>query len=140
MVKSYKILSIEDNEPDFILLKNALKKISNINFKIKNIQNGHDAINFLYNKDTELPDLILLDLDIPQIDGQELLYIIKNDDTLQSIPIIIVTTCDDTKKIKSTYKNHANAYIIKSFNINKLFEKVKSLSNFWLENAEIPNN
>jgi len=140
MTKSYKILSIEDNEPDFILLKNALKKISNINFEIKNIQNGNDAINFLYNKDTDLPDLILLDLNIPQIDGQELLSIVKNNDTLQSIPIIIVTTSDNIEIIKSTYKNHANAYIIKSFDINKLFEKIKNLSDFWFKSVEIPNN
>lgn len=138
MEKCYNILSIEDNESDFYLIKNALDKISQTNFNLKNIQNGQDAIDFLYDKNTFFPDLILLDLNLPKIDGKELLYTIKNDDALKRIPIIIISNIQDEDIIKDTYNEHANAYIIKSFNVKTLFKKIKILSNFWLYSAEIP--
>ena len=87
--KRFTILSIEDNEPDFILLKEALNRISDVSLTILNVNNGKDALDFLYKKEkyqsAPTPDLIILDINLPILNGKEVLQTIKQDNNYKVI-------------------------------------------------------
>ena len=93
--KTFNILSIEDNEPDFMLLKEALLKISNITISITNISNGQTALDYIFKKNIHknavTPQLIILDINLPKVNGHEILKKIKKSKEYKSIPVIIFT-------------------------------------------------
>jgi two-component system, chemotaxis family, response regulator Rcp1 len=144
MAKRFTILSIEDNEADFELLRQALSKIPNLSLDVINISNGSDALNFLYKKgnfeSAPTPHIIILDINIPNINGKEILKIIKTDDAYKVIPVIIFTTSDFPPDIEETYKLHANSYITKTFDIQELYDKVGLIGKYWFKSNELPNN
>ena len=139
----FTILSIEDNEPDFVLLKQALKKVEGMTLDIINIQNGQKSLDFLYKKgeyeSAPTPDLIILDINLPNISGHSVLEIVKNDPKLKIIPVIMFSTSDAEKDIEESYGLYANSYITKTFNINELFRKIASMADFWLKTADLPS-
>jgi CheY-like chemotaxis protein len=139
---SFIILSVEDNKPDFLLLKEALEKIEDIDLQVKNVSNGKDALDWIYKRngynDSPTPHLIILDLNLPQISGYEVLKKLKSHKKNKSIPVIIYSTSDDHYDIQTCYKMHANSYVTKTFDIKELFEKIASLGNYWLKTSEMP--
>lgn len=144
MNKRFLILSIEDNEADFVLLKKALERIPDISLDIININNGKDALNFLYKKDkfksAPTPNIIILDINLPNINGKEILKTIKTDENYKSIPVIIFSTSDCYSDIEETYKLHANSYITKTFDIQEFYKKITDIGNYWLKSNELPDN
>ena len=135
------ILLVEDNEGDIILTMEALKagKIRNI---ISIARDGEQAIQFL-NKEgaytgAERPDLILLDINLPRIDGKEVLIYIKSNPQLRSIPVVMLTTSTAEKDVIDSYKNYANCYIAKPVNLDKFFEVVQKIENFWISIVHLP--
>lgn len=138
--KIYNILSIEDNKPDFILLEKALKKIENIDINVINIPNGKTALDFVYKRGkynkSPTPDLIIIDINLPLLSGQEIIKILKEDQKYRIIPIIVFSTSDAEKDILESYKLHANSYITKTFDIKELFQKISSLGEYWLKTNE----
>lgn len=143
MKKRFTVLSIEDNKPDFVLLKNALERIPDISLDIINIDNGEDALNFLYKKEefksAPTPNIIILDINLPSIDGKEILKAIKNDKNYKSIPVIIFSTSDYYADVEEMYKLHANSYITKTFDIKELFHKINMIGEYWLKSNELPD-
>jgi chemotaxis family two-component system response regulator Rcp1 len=141
--KRFTIVSIEDNEPDFVLLEKALSAATDLPIELINIQNGKEAIDFLYKnedyKSAPNPDLIVLDINIPKINGLDILRSIKNDDNLKTIPVIIFSTSDSEKDIKDSYALYANSYITKTFDIKELFKKIAVMANYWLKTTELPD-
>jgi chemotaxis family two-component system response regulator Rcp1 len=89
----------------------------------------------LLNERKVLPDLILLDLKLPNKGGNELLADIKAHTTLRTIPVIIMTTSDHQSDVDTAYENYANAYIIKPAEINEFISTVKNIYNFWFQTA-----
>ncbi len=142
--QQFTVLSIEDNEPDFVLIKKALDRVPDISIDLINIQNGKHAIDFLYKKGdyskSPTPDIIILDINLPNIDGYEILKIIKNDDNLKIIPVIMFSTSDSEKDIKESYRLYANSYIVKTFEINDLFGKIAMMAEYWLKTSELPSS
>jgi len=140
--KLFTVVSIEDNEPDFELLKKALEAVSDINIDLINIKNGNNAIDFLYKKNkyasAPTPNVIILDINLPQINGHEILRSIKKDPYLKVIPVIIFSTSDSEKDIKESYSLYANSYITKTFNIKELFKKIAIMADYWLKTSELP--
>jgi len=141
--KQFTVLSIEDNKPDFILLEKALHNIPNISLNIININNGQNALNFIYKKgeykSSPTPDIIILDINLPSISGKEILKILKNDENYKMIPIIIYSTSDYYHDIEESYKLHANSYIVKACDTNELFHNISEMGKYWLTISEIPN-
>lgn len=139
--KEFKILSIEDNEPDFTLLKEALNRIPDLDLTIINISNGQKAIDFVFKKNefknVETPDLIVLDINLPKISGYEILDKIKKNKKYKVIPVIMFSTSSDDEDIKKSYESYANSYIIKSFDIKSLFEKIATMGEYWLKTSAI---
>ena len=140
--KRFTILSIEDNEPDFYLLKRALEKIPNLRLEIININNGKGALDFIYKKNEHqsapTPDIIILDINLPYINGKEILKTIKNDEKYKMIPVIIFSTSDCSIDIENLYKSYANSYLTKTSDVDELFKKIAVMGEYWLKISEIP--
>ncbi len=140
-LKIVEILLIEDNPGDARLTQEALKdgKVRNI---LHIVYDGEEATDFLFKrnqyKNAPRPDLIILDLNLPKKNGQEVLAEIKADDSLKSIPVIILTISKQEQDIIRSYNLHANCFLIKPIDLNQFFEVVKSIEDFWLTLVKLP--
>ncbi len=135
------ILLVEDNPGDVRLTVEALKegKVAN---EISVAADGMEAMEFLRragrHSDVPMPDLILLDLNLPKKNGREVLAEIKMDDRLKHIPVVVLTTSQAEKDIILTYNLHANCYITKPVDFGQFIDVVKSIENFWFTVVKLP--
>src|SRR5882672_6253573 len=108
------ILLVEDNEGDILLTKEALEDAKLVN-KLTVVRDGRQAVDLLINqknsKIDQMPDLILLDINLPRKNGHEVLKYIKEDDRLRHIPVIMLTTSSSEKDIDLSYNNYANCFV-----------------------------
>jgi CheY-like chemotaxis protein len=136
------ILLIEDNPGDVRLAQEAFKE-GNINVQLDVVMDGLEAIHFLHKdapyQDSNRPDLILLDLNLPKKDGREVLGEIKEDPALRSIPVVVLTTSNAEQDIKHSYDLHVNCYINKPVDFDRFFEIIKQIEEFWLKTAILPS-
>lgn len=136
------ILLVEDDEGDAELTREALED-SKLAINLHIVRDGVEAINYLYRKepyiDAPLPDLILLDLNMPKKSGREVLAEIKQDETLKDIPVIILTTSQVGEDILRSYHLGANCYITKPVNFNQFAKVVKNVENFWFTIVKLPS-
>ena len=140
-MKTIHILLVEDNEGDILLTTEALQEGKIFN-KISVVRDGKQAMNFLKQKnefaDAELPNLILLDINMPRQNGHEILRLIKADADIKHIPIIMLTTSSSEKDIQTAYKNYANCYIIKPVDVNDFINAITKIEDFWVNLAHLP--
>lgn len=140
-MKIVHILLVEDNEGDILLTKEALAE-SRINNRLSVVRDGAAAIDFLQNtarqNKQELPDLILLDVNLPKKNGHEVLSFIKNDESFKHIPVIILTTSSSEKDVLTSYNNYANSYITKPIDVDNFLKVVISIENFWISIVQLP--
>jgi two-component system, chemotaxis family, response regulator Rcp1 len=133
------ILLVDDNEGDILLTREALDDARIVN-KISIAYDGQEAIRFLkkqpVGKDT--PDLILLDINLPKMNGTEVLAFIKNDPDLKRIPVIMLTTSSAEKDILFAYDNHANCYITKPVDLDRFMNVVRTIEDFWISIVKLP--
>jgi two-component system, chemotaxis family, response regulator Rcp1 len=130
------ILLVEDNEGDIILTKEALKE-AKIKNEISVAMDGQEALAILQSGNT-LPDLIILDINLPKCNGLELLNIIKADEKLKRIPVIMLSTSCAEEDIMNSYAGHANCYITKPVDLARFMEVVKSIESFWISIVRLP--
>ncbi|NEO69955.1 response regulator [Moorena sp. SIO3H5] len=135
------ILLVEDNHGDVDLTKATLNN-SKIRNNLQTVTNGKEAMAFLrqespYTK-APRPDVILLDLNLPVMDGREVLAQIKSDPKLSLIPVIILTSSDSDQDILTSYKLNANAYVTKPLELEQFVKVLKSIENFWLSIVKLP--
>jgi CheY-like chemotaxis protein len=128
------ILLVEDNPSDVLLTQIAIKQCKLLN-SLHVAEDGEDALAFLRREDPHIgaprPDIILLDLNLPRMDGRELLAIIKKDPQLRTIPVVVLTTSDAETDVVQSYSLHANAYITKPVDMNQFVRIVKGIDDFW---------
>ena len=140
-MKSIDILLAEDSPGDADLAKEALDE-SKLKNRLYTVVDGQEALDFLFKKgkykNVPRPDLMLLDLNMPRVDGREVLKIVKEDENLRSIPIVILTTSKAEEDIIKSYKLHANCYISKPLNLDKFMEVVSAIENFWISIVALP--
>ena len=136
-VEPIHILLVEDNPGDARLAEEALTegKITN---NISVVQDGVEAIDFLRDENNPRPDLIFLDLNLPKMNGKDVLAVIKKDPALKRIPVIILTTSDADDDISSTYDLQANCYITKPVGFDQFIEVIQSVENFWFNVVKLP--
>jgi two-component system response regulator len=137
------ILLIEDNPGDIRLVQESLKE-NKIFAELAVVTNGEDAMRYL-KKEGEysgenIPDLILLDLNLPGKDGREILFEIKNDDNLKSIPVVVLTSSSEEEDILKSYQNYANCFITKPVDLDNFIKVIKSIENFWLTIVKLPGH
>ncbi len=137
------ILLVEDNEGDIFLTTEALEEGKIVN-KVSVARNGEEAIDFLMKKggfeNVELPDLILLDVNLPRKNGQEVLQFVKANQHLKHIPVIMLTTSSSENDIVQSYMNQANCFITKPVEVDKFLNVVKSIENFWISIVTLPTS
>ena len=137
------LLLIEDNEDDIELTRMALEKYNIVN-NIVIKRDGEEAINFLFGDDDSgrkqrgNPSLILLDLNMPKIDGFEVLSKLRSTESTKYLPVSILTSSKQEEDIIRGYKTGANSYIRKPVNFNEFLEAVKQLGMYWLILNEPP--
>ena len=134
-MKTLNILLIEDDMIEVMKLNRTISSL-NLNHKIIVANNGEDALKILQQKDT-LPDIILLDLNMPKINGIEFLSILKNDDTLKYIPTIILTTSNNQKDLLECYKIGVAGYVLKPLKYEHYVAKLEKLLAYWSINELI---
>ena len=139
-MKKNQILLVEDNEGDIVLTSEAFEE-SSCKVNIQVARNGKEAINILFdqNEDTQLPDLILLDINLPLLNGHEVLKKIKENEKTKHIPVIILTTSSAISDINLIYENYANCFITKPADINDFFETINVLCNYWFKISKLPS-
>lgn len=135
------ILLVEDNPGDVRLTKEALKE-AKVGNNLHVVEDGVAAMQFL-NREGEFnevprPDLILLDLNLPKKDGREVLEEIKADDSLKTIPVVVLTTSHAEEDIVRSYNLHANCYVTKPVDLDQFIRIVKSIEDFWLTIVKLP--
>jgi two-component system response regulator len=136
-----KILLVEDNAGDALLTREALRDAKMAN-TLEWVQDGVEAMAFLRREgryaDAPMPDLILLDLNMPRMDGREVLAELKNDPALKHIPVVVLTTSRAEEDILNSYDLHANCYISKPVAFEEFVHVIKSIENFWLTVVRLP--
>lgn len=137
-----KILLIEDNEGDVELIIEAFKNYK-INLEINVVNNGERAIEYLSSKENyateHRPNLILLDINLPKVDGKEVLHYIKTDDILKTIPVVMLTSSSLQNDINYSYSNQANCYIVKPTKLTEFIDVIHHIESFWLDCVTYPN-
>ena len=133
------ILVVDDNEGDILLTREALDDAQFIN-KVSIANDGVEALRFLKKQagSGDMPDLILLDINLPKMDGTELLGIIKADPELRRIPVIMLTTSSAEKDILASYDNYANCYITKPVDLDRFMDVVRTIEDFWISIVKLP--
>ena len=135
------VLLVEDSPGDVLLTRNAFSHVkSRIHLHVA--ADGVEAMAFLRRDqefvDAPRPHLILLDLNLPKMDGREVLAQIKADESLKTIPTVVLTTSSNEGDIVKSYKLQANAYLTKPVRLDAFESLVKSLSDFWLTKTKLP--
>lgn len=135
------ILLVEDSVEEAELTMTALRD-GRVRNRIHWVENGEAALGFLRRQapfNTAVrPDLILLDLRLPRMSGQEVLTAIKEHPDWKRIPVVIMTSSDDERDILNAYDHHANCYVTKPVDMDKFIEAVRSIEDFWLTIVRLP--
>ena len=140
------ILLVDDDDDDYLLAKKALSH-SRLLHKLIRLTDGQELMDYLYRKgkyqDTQqwpMPDIILLDLNMPRMDGREALSKIRTELDFKHIPIIILTTSKEDSEILNSYTLGANSYMTKPVTFNGLIESMRILSEYWLSIVRLPKS
>jgi CheY-like chemotaxis protein len=140
-IRPIDVLLVEDNVDDAEWTMQALGE-GRVRNRIHWVQHGEEAMAFLRRQGrytaAPRPDLVLLDLKLPRMSGQEVLLEIKQNPQWKRIPVVIMTSSDDEKDILSAYDRHANCYVTKPIDLDKFLEAVRSIEDFWLTLVRLP--
>ena len=136
------ILLIEDNPGDVRLTREALKE-NKVHNNLFVVEDGVEALAFLRKENqyanSPRPGLILLDLNLPKMDGRQVLAEIKADPKLKRIPVVVLTTSEAERDIFETYNLHANCYVTKPIDLDQFITVIKAVEGFWLTIVKLPN-
>lgn len=137
------ILLAEDNDYDVILTREGFKR-AKLMVNLHHVENGEECMRFLRREgeyaDAPTPDIILLDLNMPVMDGREVLSEIVNDDKLRHLPIVILTTSSEDRDVLNMYKLRCSSYITKPVNFEQFVDVVRSFSNYWFTVVVLPED
>lgn len=139
-MKPVEVLLVEDDPGDVILTQEGLRA-SKLHINLHVVDNGEKALAFLHREppyeDAPRPGLIILDLNLPRVNGMEVLKEIKTNDDLQTIPTVILTTSRAEEDVIRSYKLGANCYVSKPLNLDEFVKVVGSIETFWFTVVEI---
>ena len=139
--RQVEFLLVEDNPGDVRLTREALKD-SKVRNNLNVLGNGISALNYLRREppyeNALRPDIILLDLNLPKMDGREVLSRIKADPFLKRIPVVVITSSEAEQGILRTYDLHVNCYVTKPVDLDQFIKVVQSIESFWLTIVQLP--
>jgi CheY-like chemotaxis protein len=139
--RAIEVLLVEDDPGDVLMTKEAFE-----DYKLQNtlyvVNDGAEAMDFLRRQgehaDAPRPDLVLLDLNLPRMDGREVLQAIKSDPALASIPVVILTTSEAEEDVLRSYSLHANAYVTKPVDFERFIQVVRQIDDFFVSVVRLP--
>ncbi len=135
------ILLVEDDPGDVLIMREALEDSKIVN-RLYTVDNGEAAVDFLHQRgeftDAPRPDLILLDLNLPRLDGREVLARIKGEPSLRRTPVVVLTTSGAEEDIVRSYDLHANAYVTKPVDLDQFMKVVKQIDEFFITIVKLP--
>ncbi len=135
------ILLVEDNPADARLTQEAIRD-TEFRYQLHLAEDGEEAMEFLYQEgeftDVPRPDLILLDLNLPGMDGREVLAEIKSDENLGSIPVVVLTTSTAQQDLLYSYGLRANSYVNKPIDRDRFNDMIKSVMEYWINISTLP--
>ena len=138
------LLLVEDDPGDVLLIREAFAAHGTFADRLHHASDGAEALSFLRREapyeDVPVPDLILLDLNLPRKDGREVLAQIKIEESLKRIPVVVLTTSQDEQDVLKSYNLHANCYITKPVDLDQFIKVVRSIEDFWLGIVVLPVN
>jgi CheY-like chemotaxis protein len=140
-VAAIDVLLVEDDPGDVLMTREAFE-----DYKVRNnlfvATNGVEAMSFLRKEgefaDAPTPDLILLDLNLPKMDGREVLAAVKEDERLRSIPVVVLTTSEAEEDVIRSYSLHANAYVTKPVDFERFVSVVQQIDEFFVSVVRLP--
>lgn len=136
------ILLVEDSLSDVMLIRRSFNR-SQLDHTLYCVEDGEQAIAFLKQRgnysQVARPDLIILDLNLPRLDGREVLTQIKQDPVLKRIPVVVLTTSSAEQDVIGSYDLHANCYIVKPFDVYDFLQVANFIEQFWLKTVTLPN-
>ncbi|SFE08907.1 Response regulator receiver domain-containing protein [Actinacidiphila alni] len=132
--RTYSVLLVEDDPADAMLIEEALSA-GGMTRRLSHVGDGIEALEFLRDPERERPDLIVLDLNMPRMNGREFLGVLQEDSDLASIPLVVLTTSAAPDDIADAYRKHANAYVTKPVNLDEFLEAVQRIDAFFLETS-----
>ena len=136
------VLLVEDSPGDVRLTQEAFRDAT-VRTRLHVVTDGVEAMAFVKRQgehaNAPRPDLILLDLNLPKMDGREVLALIKEDADFKTIPVVVLTTSGAEEDILRTYRLHANCYLVKPVDLNGFLSVVKSIDDFWLARVRLPH-
>ena len=142
-VKAIDVLLVEDDPGDVLMTQEAFKdnKLAN---RLSVVPDGIDAMAFLRKEDqyagSPTPDLVLLDLNLPRMDGREVLAAMKSDPELRRIPVVVLTTSEAEEDVLRSYSLHANAYVTKPVDFGRFIEVVRQIDDFFVTVVRLPGH
>lgn len=129
---SARILLVEDNPGDVMLVQLALERAGS-DASLRVARDGDEALEILEATDpAELPDLVLLDLNLPRVDGRQVLSRLKQDDDLSAVPVVVLSSSDAPGDVCMAYRHYANSYVTKPVEMEDFFELIERLVAYWL--------
>lgn len=139
--RAVEILMVEDNPGDARLTREALRG-SDLELRLHHVEDGVAALHFLQGQEPHQaaprPDVVLLDLNLPLMDGRAVLAAIKADASLRSIPVIVLTTSHAEDDVACAYDLHANCFVVKPADLHEFNRVLRSIEHFWLRTARLP--
>jgi CheY-like chemotaxis protein len=140
-VRPYRILLVEDDPADAMLVEEALLDGADGDPSLVRVPDGVAALEHLRDPGRPRPDLIVLDLNMPRMNGSEVLKILKQEPALKAIPVVVLTTSAADEDVATAYATHASAYVVKPVNLDDFIEAVRNIDAFYREFAErLPSN
>jgi chemotaxis family two-component system response regulator Rcp1 len=141
-IRPAEILLVEDNEDDIILAQESFR-VAKLEANLHTVGNGQECLTFLRHQppyeDAPKVDLVLLDLNMPVMDGREAMTAISRDETLKHMPVVVLTTSAAESDIFELYKLRCNSYIVKPVKFERFVEIVRKLGVYWLAFVSLPN-
>jgi CheY-like chemotaxis protein len=135
------VLLVEDDPGDILLVREAFED-NKLNNTLHVVNDGEQAVRFLRREgehaDAPVPDLVLLDLNLPRMDGREVLGVIKADEELRRIPVVVLTTSEAEEDIVRSYSLHANAYVTKPVDFERFIDVVRQIDDFFVSVVKLP--
>ncbi|HWA64934.1 MAG TPA: response regulator [Mycobacteriales bacterium] len=135
------VLLVEDDPGDVAITREAFEE-NKVQNRLHVVTNGVEAMAFLRKEgrhaDAPTPDLVLLDLNLPRMDGREVLAAIKADEGLRSIPVVVLTTSESAEDVSTSYSLHANAYVTKPVDFERFLAVVRQIDDFFVSVVRLP--